>query len=220
MIMDKEIAEYNILCTTLRALHEKYLLRKQELRQLLEETVALRTNALLVIAKANLLTRHLTGRQRQIIGLSYHLGEIKARINQWSPAVFQGFGGGDEGENLPELCDWQPRDECRSIRELKQRGLLVLGMIDGIRRKLLQLDLLELRCRELMLSISKALEAFRHETMVIRRKIYPFGIFSFCYRTLRGLWGRAYFTLRDMEDIAALGNITGHVLKIADSPII
>ena len=93
-------------------------------------------------------------------------------------------------------------------------------MIDSVRGKILQLEVLELRCRELILSINKALQAFRHEYRVIYRKIYPFGIFSLFHRNVRTLWGRAYFTLHDMENIAAIGNITGHVLKIADSPII
>ena len=217
MITDKEIAEYRSLCATLRDFHEKYLWRKRELRQLLEETAALRRDALQVLARANRLTLHLTGRQRQITGLTYQLGEIKARINQG--ALLKGPGSAGERETLPEI---QPefRPDCQSRREFKQRELMILGMIDDIRKSILQLDLLELRCRELILSINKAMEAFHHEWRSIRRKIYPFGIFSLLYRTLRGLWGRSYFSLHDMEDIAALGNITGCFLKIADSPLI
>jgi len=208
----KELSEYQTLCDALGELQKKYLRRKQELRHILEETAALRNSALVVLVRANSLTRHLTGRQRHITGLAYRLSEIKVRINKLSPVAFQDPGAGDDG--------WQALEDCRNPRELRQKGLLVLALIDGLRKKLLQLDLLELRCRELMLSTDKALEAFRHESKSIHRKIYPFGIFSLFYRRLRGLWGSAYFTLRDLESIAALGNITGHVLKIADSPII
>jgi len=168
--------------------------------------------ALLVLEKANSLTRHLTGRQRKMAALAYNLGEIKMRIKRQSPLVFKGGA-----EALPG--SWQ-LPEVQNLREIKQKGLIILALIDGIRKKLLQLDLLELRCREIMLSMDKAMEAFRHEARIIHRKIYPFGIFSLLYRMLRGLFGSAYFTLRDMESISALGNITSHVLKIADSPII
>lgn len=219
--MEKEIAEYRNLCAALRNLQERYSKRKQELRQLLGQTAVLRRDALLVLVKANRLTRHLTGRQRHITGLNYQLGEIKARINQVGPALFK--GGGEEGETLPGICEWQPqkdRSPLDSRRELRQNELLILGMIDGLKKNLLQLDILELRCRELILSVNKALQAFRHEARIIRRKIYPFGVFSLLCRTLRRLWGRSYFSLHDMDDIAALGSITGHVLKIADSPII
>ena len=198
-------------------LQKKYQWRKQELRQILEETAALRSKALLSLAKTNSLTRHLTGRQRKAAALTYNLGEIKMRINRKSPLVFQN----PDGEPLHGY--WQaPGDiaDIRDIRELKQKGLMILALIDGIRKKLLQLDLLELRCREIMLSIEKVMEAFSHESRIILRKIYPFGIFSLFYRTLRSLFGNAYFSLCDMESIAALGNITSHVLKIADSPII
>ena len=180
--------------------------------------MALRNTTLLVLVKANCFTRHLTARQRQISGLTYRLEELKKRINQGSPPV-QDLGGGDEVKYLPELRDWQAEESCGSLRELKQKGLLILSLIDSLRKKLFQFDLLELRCRELVLSISKALEAFRHESTIIHRKLYPFGMFSHFCRRFRLLWGSPYFTLRDMENITALGNITGHVLKIADSPI-
>ena len=214
MITDEEITEYRALYASLKELHEKYREKKRELRELLQKTVTLRKDALLALAKANRLTLYLTGRQRQITGLTYQLSEIRARINQGRMALFQDVGGGEEGETLPELCD------CGSRRELKQRGLFILGMIDDIRKKLLQLNLLELRCRELIVSINKALQAFHHGSKLIRRNLYPFGIFSVFYRMLRGLWGAAYFSHDDMEDLAALGNITGCLLKIADSPII
>ena len=213
MIADKEMTEYHSLCALLGILHEKFLLRKQELRLLLEEAAALKRDALIVLAKANDFTRYLTGYQRQVTGLTYHPGEIKARITQFSPVVF----GGDteETEPLPEI-----RADFRNRRDLRQKGLIIIGMIDNIRKKLLQLDLLEQRCRELLLSVRKALEAFRHEWKIIRRKIYPLGVLSLCHRSLRRLWGRSYFFPGDLDDISALGRITGHVLKIADSPLL
>ena len=186
----------------------------------------LRNQTLLVLLKTNNLTRHLTNRQRQVAGLAYNLGEIKARIKTKAQTGLDQIAAGD-GEYIradpPELRGWQAQGGCADnvdVRELKQRGILLLSMIDGIKKKLLQLDLLELRCRELTLSLGKALEAFRHESGNIHRKIYPFGVFSTMYRSLRRLWGSAYFTLHDMEEIAALGNITKHLLKITDSPII
>ena len=218
MITDKEMTEYRTLCAALAGLHEKYLARRQELRLLLEKTAALRRDTLLVLAKANRLTRHLTGRQRYITGLSYHPDEIKARIekiNQFNP-VLQSSGGVDENKVLSGIGDLPPRGNFPSRRELRQKQLMIIEVIDTVKQNLLKLDLLELRCRELILSINKALEAFRYESRIIRGKIYPFGIFSIFYRSLRLLWGRAYFTSRDLDDVAALGKITGYILKIAD----
>ena len=215
MITEQELSEYRNLYTTLGNLHEKFLKKKMELRKLLEETAARRKEAFLVLAKANRLTRYLTGRQRQIAGLTYKLGDITARINQASPLVFN--------KNLEEtgIPMGIPRiPECENHRELKRMAVAVIGMIEHIKKNLLQLDLLEKRCRELMLSINKAMEAFRHESRIIYRKIYPFGIFSSFFRFLRNLFGKTYFTSRDMDDVSALGNITGLVLKIADSTLI
>jgi chromosome segregation ATPase len=80
MIAEKELIEYKALCAALQELRRRFLERKQELKKLLEETAGRRKNALELLAKANGLTRHLTGRQRQVAGLSYHLGEIKNKL--------------------------------------------------------------------------------------------------------------------------------------------
>ena len=217
--MDKDFSEYRSLCITLEHLHDEFLKRKRELKGLLEETAAMKKEAFLILAKANRLTRHLTGRQRQATGITYNLGEIKMRINQAGALVSRGENAESSGgfnSGLPSM----PQDECLNRRELRALALTAIGMIDRLKKNLLQLDLLEKRCRELIVSINKALEAFHYEYKIINRKIYPFGIFSFCHRSLRRLWGSTYFTFRDMDGISALGSITGLVLKIADAPLI
>jgi len=251
MITEKEITEYRILCATLGDLRKKYNKRKNELCLLLAETIALRRNALLILTKANRLTRRLTAYQRQLAGITYHLEEIKARTNQMkveqkgvermnielnieqmgaeqtgtgqirtngkikkSQAFFQNTDSIGEKEGSLEI-----REKSIGLREFKAKGAMILGMIDNVRKNILQLDLLELRCRELILSTKKALEAFRYEYKNIHRKIYPYGMFSILSRFLRYLWNRTYFTIRDIKELSALANITGYVLKIADTPI-
>ena len=222
--VSRELIEFRALYAMLGELHDKFLKRKQELRRILEETIARKRDALMVLAKANRLTRHLTGGQRQISGVFYQLGEIEARINQVNQSSLVLFQGTfEENVTLREIRpEFQEEilQNCRSRLELKQKGLTILGLIDRVKKQLFQLDVLELRCRELITSIKKALEAFVHEFKIIRRRIYPFGIFSFIRRILSRLFGYSYFSPRDMKEVSALGRITGYVLKIADSPVI
>ena len=206
MITDKELAEYRSLYTALGDLHKKFLKRKREILELMEETAFYKRKALLILSKTNRVVRHLTSRQRQIAGIAPCLK--KPPISN-KPLIIE-----EPETRLPEF-----EANCRNIREVKQQGLLLLALIDTIKNKLLQLDLLELRCRELILSIKKALEAFHYESKIIRKKLYPFGIFSHLYRFFRRVFGIPYFTFRDMEDVAALGKFSGLVLKIADSPL-
>ena len=227
MITEKELTEYRSLCVTLGELHDRFLKRREELRLLLEKTAALKQKAFLVLFKANRLTRHLTGGQRYKTGLSYYLKEIEERINNAGPVVSPGFGSaGDDNDEAESLKLIRPGFKgelpvnCRNLRELKQWELLIIKMIDAVKKKLLQIDILELRCRELIQSINKALEAFRHESGIINRKIYPLGILSFFCRSLRRLFGGTYFSPGDLADLAALGSITVLVLKIADSLLI
>ena len=218
MITEKEFAEYSSLCSTLDSLHQTFLKRRTELRKLLEKTVEKKREALLILAKANRITRHLNGYQRQTTGLSYQLIDIKARLNGLTP-VFQ-KNNIEEAEGRGDIQLRFNSPECISRRELKQNSLTVISLIDTVKKQILQLELLALRCRELISSINKALEGFRHEERIIRRKMYPFGVFSFLRRSLRHLAGSSYFSYRDMNDVTALGNMTGLILRMADSPLI
>ena len=193
-------------------LHEKFLKRKKELRRLLEETAARQKEAFLVLARGNRLTRYLTGYQRQTTGLTYCLGDIEARIQSANPVLLKNVI--EEAETLPVI-----RTDYKNHLEFKKAGLALIAFINTIKKKLLQLDLLEQRCKELLISIKKALEAFYHELGIIKRKIYPYGFISRFYRFIRSLFGKTYFTPRDFGEITALGKITSLVLKIADSPV-
>jgi hypothetical protein len=219
MIAEKDLTEYKALCAAFQELQRRFFERKQELKKLLEETAGQRKDALELLAKANGLTRHLTGRQRQAAGLSYHLGEIKAKLK-----LAKSFQNGqsyvvsvvdDKNEIHPSIPEG-----CRNSPELKRNGLAVILMIDQVKKSLLQLDVLEMRLRELMVSLNKAMAAFRHESRRIHRSVYPLGFISFFYRFLRCAAGKTYFTFRDLDGITDLGNITGLILKIADSPLI
>jgi hypothetical protein len=212
MSTENELSEYRTLCAFLISSNEKFLEKKQNIRLLLEKTARRRLEALMLIAKANRLTRHLTRHQRQVSGIGYHLGEIKIRLKQAAAPAFQ--PGAEEGE-----ISFAPESGIESLSrlELKQRLLLLISLIDELKKKLLKLELLEMRCREFLLSIIKALEAFRHEWKIIRRRIYPFGIFSLLRRSVRSFFGSNYFYPRDMESISALVVITGLLLQIADS---
>jgi len=213
MITERESNEYKALCAALPELRKKLLDRRQVLKNLLEETAARRKNALELLAKANGITRHLTGRQRQMTGLLYYPGEIKAKINLANSLL-----NINSREDKNEIQRPIP-ESCRNSLELKRNGLALILMIDQIKKSLLELDVLEMRCRELIASLNKAMAAFRHESRRIHRCIYPLGFISFLYRFLRCLAGKTYFTFRDLNGIADLGNITVLVLKIADSPI-
>lgn len=220
MVMEREISEYRDFCSALEELRGRYSERKKELRLLLEQALALKKEAYLVLLKANRLTRRLTGRQRQATGLNYRLGEIKERIARLSPAIFHELTKTGEALAMPNDSFTEIPSEALNSLDLRRRGLSVLQNIDRLKKDLLQIGLLEHRCRELIASINKALEAFRFEYRAIRRKLFPLGIFSFCRRSIGLIWGNSYFSFNDMGELAVLAGLTGHVLKIADSPII
>jgi len=220
--------EYNALRAAFWELYAQYTRRKEELRRILQAASEARVQALMVLLKANYLTRYLTTGQRQVSGYTYRLYDIKARIDSGKALGIQGLSAESSGslsylddpdgeaKKLPAALD----DVPKTAGELKRRELLTLSLIDGIKGKLLQLDILELRCRELTLSLDTALRGFQYESACIRKNLHPYGVFSHLYRRFRLLRGSSYFTLRDMNDVRLLGTVTGHILTITDSDIL
>ena len=220
-LTDKEIQEYAALCAVLKGLMEKYAERKQELIKLVMITESLRGRALKDLVKANNLTRHLTSYQRHAAGLTYNFSQLKAiKTSDNLPPALQKED--DEGAFALDfsLMEKKAPKHGSGRLELRQKELAVIKLIDNAKKKLLFLDVLELRSRELICSIEKVMKAFHYSARITHRFIYPFGVFSMFKRRMRQFFGSTYFTLRDMDSIAALGIITGSVLKVAGSPLV
>jgi hypothetical protein len=212
---EKEAAETSSLVVSLQDLHEKYERRRREIRGFLEETGACMKRAVVFLKKANRLTRRLTVRQRQETGIFYHPSFFDSCLNKRKellPLVSNKILNPDEA--LRELTG------LGSFRESELGQLKLLRLMDALKKNLLALDLLEMRRRELFFSIDKALKAFKHEYAIVRRRLYPYGVFSVLYKNFRRLRGFSYFSSRDLKELMVLGELTGHVLKIANSPIL
>jgi hypothetical protein len=212
--MEKEAAETSNLNASLWELHVKHESRKKEIRGLLEETGTLMKKAVVFLKRLNRLTRYLTARQRQETGILYHPSFFDSRLKRRDLMPLIPNKILEHGEMPPELT------EPGSLRERKLGELRMLRIMDVLKKNLLALDLLEMRCRELLLSIDKALEAFRHEYAFVRRRVYPYGYFSVLSKHFRRIRGFSYFSSRDLKEVRVLGELTGDVLKIADSPIL
>jgi hypothetical protein len=209
-----EEEEYRLLYAAMVELHEKCEERKAGVKRLLLELDDLRKKAVKDLARAKSLSRRLTVYHRREMGF--------LRVN----------GGGSRSSSFPipvngkraALLDSTPAPvpvlAPANRRELKSGGLKILSVIDQLKKNLLQLELLELRCRELLVSITKALEAFAYALRTVKRKVYPFSIFSRIRKTLRSFRGRPYYTPGDLEELAVLGALTVNITDMAETPVI
>jgi hypothetical protein len=217
----KELGEYRLLCASLKDLHAKYEERKTRLRLLVEELEGLRRSTLRELGKAARLTRRLTPFQRNELGL------LPGSGNGWVVPRAQLTSSHKLSEKkqkeLPSLDPVSlsvPSDAYSNRRELKAGTLGLLSQFDELKKGLLQLDLLELRVRELILSINKAMKAYSHEYRVIRRRIYPVSILSRVGKSWRRLRGMTYFSSHDMKELTVLGDLTVNIVRMAESPIL
>ena len=205
MTNDNALAEYRSLYVTLIDLGKRFIEKRQEVFKLLQENALQKRKAFSVLNSAKRLDRYLTVRQRHMAGIAFCAKAL--------PVMAQ-------DKKLPEIRLPELEANCQNASEAREKSLLLLALIDDIKKMLLQLELLEHRCREQIISVKKALAAFRHELGNTKQKLFPFGVFSFLRRFCRRFFGRTFFTFRDFDDIAALGKLSALVLKIADSPLI
>ena len=108
----------------------------------------------------------------------------------------------------------------KKIKQLKEDELKILEYIDSIKKNLVQFDAIELRSKEVIGSLEKSLEAYRYEYKNVYQKLFPFRLFS---KLLKGIkckiFRRPYYSDKDLAYIQDLGNTTGFILKMVDSPI-
>ncbi|GHU65608.1 hypothetical protein FACS189447_04830 [Spirochaetia bacterium] len=229
----KELGEYRLLCAHLRELHVKYEERKTRLRLLLGELEELRRRTLKELGKAARFTRRLTPFQRNELGLLPGKGNGWFTTQEQASIAHQAFEKGKFSQKmqlsqkkLNKLPSLDPAalpviaDTYSNRTELKAGTVELLVQLDSIKKSLLQLDLLELRVRELLLSINKAMKAYSHEYRIIRRRIYPLFVLSALGKSWRLLRGMTYFSPRDMIELTALGNLTVNIVRMAESPIL
>lgn len=93
-------------------------------------------------------------------------------------------------------------------------------MIDQIKKNLLAFDAIELRCKELIESITKALEAFEVIYQTSYKEIYPLGFISKVFKSIKKIFTKKYFSQKNIKQIQILGETTSHILKIVDSPVL
>ena len=214
-----ELEQYLCLRAALKALAETYERRKDSLLPLLREAARLKQKTLAELGKARRLTRHLTARQNREIGLLLNPGGHLLRPGP-PPRNAAPDRAGALAKEAPLLKETPPAESFKNRRDLKAGEALALSLIDALKRGLLELDILEMRCRELLASIAGALAAYRKEYRRIVRGIYPFGVVSRLFKFLNKLAGNAYYSGRDVKELTALGNLTVNIVKMAEAPLL
>ena len=108
----------------------------------------------------------------------------------------------------------------KKIKKIREEEVKILEYIDNIKKNLVQFDAIELRSTELIQSINKSLEAYGYEYKRALKKLFPLGIVSRIIKTLKNkILRRAYYSDKDLTYIQDLGNTTGFILKMVDSPV-
>jgi hypothetical protein len=108
----------------------------------------------------------------------------------------------------------------KKIKELKEEEIRILKHIDIVKKNIIQFDIIEMRSRELIESISKSLDVYKNEYKNVYAGIFPLGVISeFIKQVKKRLFRRPYFSYRDLGYIRNLGRTAGFVLKMVDSPI-
>ena len=209
-MLRKELTDYNALYNTLSKLHVCHEKQKAEVYLLFKQLIKKRERLIKELGKTNCLHRHMTMFQKNQIGLSH----VKEKIMLWEK---------DEILFMPLLKpELAPAHytELANTKEAKSEEIRLINMIDGIKKKQLRLELITIRLGEILLSIAKAIEAYNHQWKQIYWAIFPLGIFSAFYKSLKKMLGKHYFTPLDLKEIAVICNLGSSIIKMANAPIL
>jgi hypothetical protein len=108
----------------------------------------------------------------------------------------------------------------KKIKELEKEEIKIIGLIDNIKKNLVQFDAIEMRSKELIGSIIKSLEAYRYEYDNVYKNVFPHGAISKISKAIKNkIFRKPYFSDKDLGFIQELGKTTGFILKMVDSPV-
>jgi hypothetical protein len=108
----------------------------------------------------------------------------------------------------------------RRIKEIEERVAHALAAIEQTRGTQLMLEGLNRRIDEVIRSIGKAQSTFRDEFKSAYRQLYPLGFLSRVYRQLRKLFGRKYFSDKDLEIVSPLLQIAAVLARLVDQRLL
>ena len=108
----------------------------------------------------------------------------------------------------------------KKIKQIKGEEIKILEYINSMKKNLVQFDAIESRSKEVIASLQKSFEAYRYGYKHVYKKLFPMGSFSRLLKNIKNkIFKRPYYSDRDLAYIQDLGNATGDILKMVDSPI-
>jgi hypothetical protein len=108
----------------------------------------------------------------------------------------------------------------KKIKEIEEEKLKVLDAIEQIESNILKMDLIGKRADELIASIDKAAETFRHELNRTLRELQRFPAITRLIQKIRKhLFRGKYYSNADLEKIAYIGSLATNLATLIDTPI-
>jgi hypothetical protein len=216
----KESEYYETLRREWSILNEKYEKRKNDLNRRLREVFTVKEEAVLVLKKNSGIIKHMTNKQKAITGFSSLLkppAPAAGLSRKTGSRTVDPGAGPCSLKPLPEAVNLSAGlSSGLKVKALKEAEIKLLVSIDGLKKDLLRIDVIEMRSLELTESIQKALKVFKREFKIIRRRLFPLMGITKIYRFIRKTFGGSYFSLGDIKNISVLGDITGSVLKMVN----
>ncbi|MBW8347936.1 hypothetical protein K0H71_00575 [Bacillus sp. IITD106] len=108
----------------------------------------------------------------------------------------------------------------KKIKEIEKLMYKIVEAMDQIHSNILQLDLINKRSEELIISLDKANDVFTQEFKRIYKGIYRIPILSKTTKwTRKNIFRRNYFSKKDFENIAYIGGIASDFAMLIDTKV-
>ncbi|MET1180554.1 hypothetical protein ABG775_21695 [Peribacillus simplex] len=108
----------------------------------------------------------------------------------------------------------------KKIKDIEKQMNKVIKAIDQIHSNILQLDLINERSEELIISLDKAIDIFNLEFKRAYKEIYKIPILSKSLKwTRKNILRRNYFSKKDFENISYIGGIASDFAILIDTKV-
>ncbi|MED3835918.1 hypothetical protein [Peribacillus frigoritolerans] len=108
----------------------------------------------------------------------------------------------------------------KKIKDIEKQMNKVIKAIDQIHSNILQLDLINERSEELIISLDKAIDIFNLEFKRAYKEIYKIPILSKSLKwTRKNILRRKYFSKKDFENISYIGRIASDFAILIDTKV-
>jgi len=199
--------------TELLNLEERHEVMRIEALKALEALGNAKRHALFQLQKIQILFKYLNWKQQERISSNCD-GDFSLQKMRLLSAFSPAFSGLEKQPAVPVV------PALSAMPTAAGRTPSYLRRVKTVRKNMVQFGIIEARAGEIIAALIKAVDVFNYQYKTAYRELFPLGLFSKLWRSLRRFFDHPYFSWQEIGCLQNLGTAAGFVLKMAEAPVL